>query len=314
MRQRKTLVQSAGDQIRRAQKALTLMNLLLHTVVSDITGKTGLCILSAIMAGERDPKKLASHRDRRCAASVADIEAALTGNYQPDHLFCLKQSLGLWEYYQRLIADCDVEIEALLRRTIQCRGDLAPDARLEQRSRGGKTSTKVPLAALVTKVSGVDLSLIPGFSDLSACQLLSEIGVDMSAWKTPNRFAAWLRLAPGCRITGGRKLTIRRQPTRSHAAEIFRMAAVNAGRTSTSLGAFYRRMKARNGPKAAVGALAHKLARIVYTLLKYKRAYFAEGMEADEEAARQRAIQRLRKKAKRLGLSFASPDSDAKAA
>jgi len=305
MRLRTTHVRQQSDEIRRMQKALHLMNLQLHNVLSDVTGTTGMQIIRAIVAGERDPKKLAANRDYRCHASSEEIEAALTGNYRPDHLLSLTHSLKLWDHLQTLIQECDQAAQDLLARTIQSRGDCAPEIEVATKKRGGKPTTKAPFASQLTTLTSVNIAAIPGFDNLSACKLISEIGMDMSPWPDAHHFVAWLRLAPGSSITGGRVLRSRKgQPSRSRAAEILRQAAVNTRSTQTWIGGFYRRMKARKDSGVAVAATAAKLARILYRLLKTGEQYIERGIDAFEAAGRDRSLKYLQKKAKRLGFAL----------
>jgi transposase len=245
LRQRDTLVRCSAEHVQHMQKALTLMNLQLHTVVTDITGTTGISIIRAIAAGERDPAVLAKNRDPRCKASHQTIVESLTGNYRPDHLFVLGQSLRLYDTYQELIAESDQHANKLLDELTE---SLEPPAPLPRGKRRGPKQPKVDYRTPAYKLFNVDLTAIPGISEYTAVCLLSEIGADMSRWPTLKHFAAWLRLAPGSKITGGKSLSSRILPTVNRATQLLRTAAVNVGRTRTALGAFYRRLCAKEAP------------------------------------------------------------------
>ena len=300
LRQRDTLVRAAADQVRRMQKALTLMNLQLHNVISDITGQTGMAILRAIVGGERDPAVLAAHRNYRCRANRATIEASLTGNYQPEHLFALRQSLVLYDMHQKLIAECDDAVAQRLAALLAAAG--APRDPLPERS--GRRQPGPELRAPLYQLTGVDLTAIPGLADYSVACLIGEIGTDMSRWPSARAFASWLRVSPRADITGGKPKNRRTLPTTSRAANILRMAALNAGRTDTAIGAFYRRMAVRKPPGIAVVATANKLARIVYTMLNNQTPFHELGAAAYDSHQRQRAIRNLNRRARALGMTL----------
>lgn len=299
-RQRNTLVRGAADNIRRMQKAMNLMNLQLHTVISSLTGKTGMAILRAVVEGERDPKVLAQHRDRRCKASVETFERAMTGNYQPEHLFALKQSLQLYDTYQDMIAECDAVATTLLD-SLMSRAGIAPAIPLGGRRTKGKGSTG-DYADRLTQLVGVDVTAVPGFAEVSVAALIGEIGTDMNRWPTAGHFAAWLRVVPRADITGGRAKSSRTLPTTSRATEVFRMAAHNAGRTKTAIGAFYRHVAARKGKCVAVVATAHKLARIIYVMIRDQTEYLEVTDDQWDEKRRERQLRKLTKQAAALGL------------
>ena len=303
LRVRDSHVHCAADCVRRMQKALSLMNLQLHHVVSDVTGKTGMAILRDIVAGERDPKTLATHRDYRCASPADKIEAALTGNYRAEHIFALRHSLTLYDRYQDLISECDhVALERIQSLPQRAQGTEQPPrtAPLRQRKRRNHEAT-VDYASAMLPALGIDLTAVPGFSDLSAAGFLSEVGTDMTRWPTAAHFCSWLRTCPRTDITGGKVKSRSPMPTSSRANALLRMAALNAGRTNTDVGAFYRSIARRKGNGQAVVATANKLARIIYTMLRYGVSYQTQGAERWEEQRRERAICQLRKQADQLG-------------
>jgi transposase len=303
LRQRATLVQGAAREIMHMQAALTLMNLKLQHVISDISGVTGMAIIRAILDGERDPLRLAALRDFRCRNDAATIAAALTGQWRDDHLFQLKQAVALYDSFQQLIADCDQAI-------MDCLGsfpsraateDLPPARRTRKRDR---KSRPADLRAELYRICGVDLTSIDGIDDASALALISEVGTDMSRWPSAKHFASWLRLSPARDVSGGKVLKRKARPGCSRATTIFRMCAQSLERSQTALGAFLRRKKARHGPAKAITAAAHKLARIFYALLSGRTHYTDPGIDDYERRYRDRAVASLGRRAKALGLEL----------
>ena len=305
LRHRETLVQSAATHVQRMQKALVQMNLQLPIVLSDITGVTGLRILRDIIGGQTDPRALAQHRDHRCQASEAEITAALTGHYRPEHVFVLQQNLALFDAYQGQLAVCDAAIEAhvltLAAQTPAPSGLLpAPRTRKKPRDNEPRFEIRTPLHQL----TGVDLTQLDAIGPFSALRLLAEIGTDMSRWPTEKHFTSWLTLAPHNKISGGRLLSSKTQPSANRAAAILRMAAMNLGRTDTALGAFYRRLAYRVGKAKAVTATARKLAILVYRTLREGLVYQDPGAAAYDAQHRVRVLYRLRQRAAHLGFSL----------
>jgi transposase len=305
LRHRETLIQSATTTINRMQKALVQMNLQLHVVISDITGATGLRILRDIVNGQTDPQHLAMHRDARCQASEAEIAAALTGHYRPEHLFVLRQNLELYDAFQRQIAACDTEIEGHLRTlaaSTATREAPLPTARSRRRVRSNEPhfDVRTPLHRL----TGADLSQIDGIGPYNALRLVSEIGTDMSRWPTERHFTSWTALAPHNKISGGRLLSSRTQPSANRTAAILRVAAMSLGRTQTALGAFYRRLAYRIGKAKAITATARKLAILVYRTLKGELVYQDPGAATYDARHRESVVRRLRQRAAALGFSL----------
>jgi transposase len=311
LRHRQTLVESAGTYVQRMQKALVQMNLQLPLVVSDITGLTGLRILRDIVAGQRDPAHLAEHRDHRCRASKAEIIAALTGNYRPEHLFVLTQNLALFDACHVQIAACDQTIEAHVQTLTAVRDAPAtplPAPRVTRKPRENEPRFEVrtPLHHLT---GGVDLTQIDGITSYTALKLISEIGTDMHRWPTQDHFTSWLALAPRNKITGGRLISSRTQPSANRAAAIFRLAAMSLGRTQTALGAFYRRLAARKDKPRANTATARKLAILVYRALKGELIYRDPGADAYNLQQRTRLTRHLRERAATLGFSLVNRET-----
>ena len=305
LRHRETLVQSAATHVQRMQKALVQMNLQLPIVISDITGVTGLRILRDIIAGQTDPHALAQHRDHRCQASEAEITAALTGHYRPEPVFVLQQNLALFEAYHGQLAACDVAIEAhvlTLAAQAPAPGGPMPPPRTRKKPRNNEPrfDIRTPLHHL----TGVDLTQIDAIGPYSALRLLGEIGTDMTRWPTEKHFTSWLTLAPHNKISGGRLLSSKTQPSANRAATILRLAAMNLGRTDTALGAFYRRLAYRVGKAKAITATARKLAILVYRTLKDGLVYQDPGAAAYDAQHRVRVLRRLRQRAANLGFSL----------
>ena len=239
LRHRETLVQGAAITINRMQKALVQMNLQLHVVISDISGATGQRILRDIVNGQTDPGHLATHRDGRCKASEAEIASALTGNYRPEHLFVLRQNLELYDALRGQIESCDVQIEGHLKAltaTAPPVDTVLPAPRSQRRARSNEPHFDI--RTLLHQLGRVDLSQIDGIGPYTALRLISEIGTDMSRWPSERHFTSWLTLAPDNKISGGRLLSSRTNPSANRAAYVLRMAAMSLGRTQTALGAF----------------------------------------------------------------------------
>jgi transposase len=221
LRQRERLLDYAASHIQHMQKALTQMNLQLHHVVSDITGATGMRIIRAFVAGERDPGTLASYRDQRCHASVETIRQALVGNDREEHVFALAQALELYDFYQKKVAECDARIEAVLKRLKEAgakpAGKLpAPRYRITQQPNALGFDVRAALHAIL----GIDLTQINGLGPYLALKLVGECGTDLSAWPSAKHFTSWLCLAPSTKISGGKVLSARTvgQPGRGAAA------------------------------------------------------------------------------------------------
>ena len=303
LRQRASLVEQASSHIQRMQKSLTQMNLMLHLVLSDITGTTGLKIVRSILDGERDPAALASHRDHRCKASAQEIIAALTGNYRVEHLFTLKQNFDAYDFDRQQIAECDSGIQKLID-TLATQQPL-PSAELPTARRPLKPKRHEPSFDIRTPLhrltGGADLSQIDGIGPHAALQLVAEIGTDMSRWPSAAHFTSWLTLAPNNKISGGRLLSSRTQPSANRAAAILRRCAMSLMRTSTALGAFYRRLAARTGKPTAITATARKLALLVYRVLRGDITYSDPGADAYVQLHRTRLLRSLCKRAHQLG-------------
>jgi len=308
LRHRGMLLEHRAAHIQHMQKALQLMNVQLPRVLSDITGVTGMQIIRAIVAGERDPQVLATFRNGRCQRSEVEIAKALTGNYRAEHVFALKQALALYDAYSGQRRECDEEIERQYAAT-RPRFDpedpdepLGPDIKTNTHS---KNAPDFDVRRRLFQLTGVDLTAVDGLDESAAQLLVSEIGTDMSKWPTEKHFCSWLGLAPHNDITGGRVVRSRTLHVHNRAAQVLRMAAQSVGRGKSALGAFYRRLRARQGPEQATTATAHKIARIVYYMLKHRQPYRAVSAAAYDEQQHQRELKSLQRRAAKLGLILA---------
>jgi transposase len=302
LRHRERLLEYAAAHIQHMQKALMLMNVQLHHVVSDITGATGMKIIRAIVAGNHDPATLASYRDIRCQASVETITEALTGHYRAEHVFALRQALELYDCYQAKVAECDQAIEAALASCEQADPEMPlPAARYRTRQ---ANEPRFDVRTALFQLLGTDLTQLHGFGAYTALRLIGECGTDMTKWPTAKHFTSWLTLAPDNQISGGKLLSTKTRRSANRAAKILRLAAVNVGKTQTALGAFYRRLAARVGKAKAVTATARKLAVLFYNTLRYGMAYQDLGASYYEEQYRQRVLNGLRRRAKALGYEL----------
>lgn len=311
-RHRKDLVECAAMWIQHMQKALNEMNLHLHHVLSDISGQSGLAILDAILAGERDPRKLASLVHYRVRKSQAEIEAALRGDYRAELLFVLSQSLANYRQMQQQIAQCDLSIEKHLA-TMSDGPKFKPDPEPRQQAQDRaakprkikpKEGGELTLASHLKRILGVDLTTIPGLDVLAVLTLLSEIGTNMAKWRTEKAFVSWMGLSPNNKISGQRVLSSRTRKVVNRAATTLRLAAMLLGRTQTPLGAFYRRKRAQLGAPKAITATARKLGCLIYRLIKTGQAHNELDLHTYELKYKDQILRSLRKRANTLGFDL----------
>jgi len=302
MRQRAMLVKYAGQHVQHMQKALMQMNVQLHHAITDITGATGLRIIDAILSGNRDPHELAKLRDGRCKRTEEDIAMALQGNWREEHLFALKQAVELYRFYHRQLTELDERIESCLGAfEDRSEGQKVPPSR---RPKAGSNAPAFDMRKLLLQMTGVDLTTIDGLHGHSALELISETGTDMSRWPTEKHFASWLCLCPGSKKTGGKSVSGKTRRNANRAAGILRMAAQSLARANCALGAYYRRMRARLGGPKAITATAHKLAKIVYNMLRYGKKYVDVGVDYYEKQYRERVFKNLAKRAAQFGFAL----------
>ena len=279
------------------------MNLQLANVLTDISGATGQAIIKAILAGEHDPHKLAEFRDPRVKASEEQIAQSLEGNWQPDLLFLLKQEQDGYEFCHKQMAECDRQLAQYL----QQREDRSQSAPLPEEKRKGRLKKKkgnapqFDLREGLFRMTGTDLTRIDGIDVMTATTVISEAGYDMSKWQTENHFVSWLRLCPDNRISGNKVIGKGRLPTNNPISIALKMAATTLRESKTYLGAQFRRLRTRLGAPIAIKAMAAKLARLVYRMLRYGMKYVDQGAAFYELRHRELQIKRLKSKAEKLG-------------
>lgn len=298
LRQRAMLIEHASHHILHMHKALEQMNLKLNNVLSDITGQTGMAIVGAILAGERDPVTLAKLRDPRCKNSEETIAKSLEGNWRDDHLFELQQAVELYRTYQVKLAECDERIESYL----QTFEDKSGGRTLPPKKRKRNPNTpQFDARQSLYRMTGVDLTRIDGIDANTALKVIGEIGTDITRWPTVKHFCSWLCVCPGNRKTGGRQKSGKTRRSANRAAAALRMAAQSLERSRTALGAYYRRMKFRLGPPKAITATAHKLAKVIYHLLRHGTEFVDVGEAAYEQQYQKRILHNLTRRAAKLG-------------
>jgi transposase len=306
LRHRENLIRMCTVHIQHIQKAMAQMNILLDKVISNIVGQTGLRIIRAILVGERDALKLANLKDYRIKNSANQIAKSLEGDYREEHLFALGHAVELYDFYHLKIEECDRRILAHMQK-------FQPKINLDQNPLPpSKSSHKKPQRNEPTVdwrpslylMTGVDLTRVPGINTSTAQTLISEIGLDISRWPTEKQFASWLSLSPNARISGGKVLNSSPRKFINRASQALRLAANSLKNSKSALGAFFRRIRSRSGPQKAVAATAHKLARLIYRLLKFGHEYVEVGERYYEQKFQQRSIKNLEKRAKSLGYAL----------
>jgi transposase len=305
LRQRDNLVANAATCMQHIQKALTEMNVQLANVISDLSGVTGMAILRAIVAGERDPLRLAELKNERIQASREEIALSLQGDWREELLFVVQQELQMRDAYEEKIVACDRKIEAHLK-SMDAKVDVVahpiPKPRVVKSPR--KHRPDYDLRGELYRVTGVDLTQIDGLDVGTIQTVISEVGVDMSPWKTEHHFSSWLGLSPDNRVSGGKVLKRRTRKVVNRATTALRLAAWSLLRSQSALGANFRRLRARLGAPKAITAMAHKLARLIYRMLKYGKEYADKGMAHYEAKYRERQLKWLSKQAAALNLKL----------
>jgi len=298
-RQREVLLVDQASWVQRMQKSLVQMNIQLTEVLTDVMGMTGQAIIRDIIAGERDPKALARHRDRRVKASAEEITKALTGNWRDEHLFVLRQALAMYDDIARHLAECDSKLQALLRALGQRNVDLGKVPRA-----GSKLRQEFDARQTLANWAGVDLTRINGLGLTAVMKILSELGPDLSRFATVKHFCSWLGLCPGTKISGGKVLSAKTKRSANRVRQALKMAAMSLSHSDSALGAFYRRLCSRMDKPSANTATAHKLARMVYFMLTRGEDFVDQGQQRYEEQQRQRSIAALKRRAAALGFQI----------
>ena len=306
LRHREAIIRGAARHIQHMQKALHQMNLLLDKVISDISGVTGMAIITHILAGERNPVTLAKLRDCRIRATEDDIVKALQGDYREEHLFVLRQAYEAYQFARTHMATCDQAVEAWLRKTekaIDVSDHPLPPATRPRRKPQDNEPT-YDARSYVYEISGVDLTQVPGLQASTIQILLAEVGRDMSKWPTAKHFTSWLGLCPNLKRSGGKDQSSQTRKVQSRAAKALRLSARTLRNSHSSLGAFYRRLRGRIGPAKALTATARKLAIIFYNMVKFGKTSTDVGEDAYLKQQTQRHLKRLKKQAKRVGFEL----------
>ena len=306
LRHRDELIGARATEAQHLQKALQQMNVQLTQVLSDVAGVSGCAILQAILAGERDPAKLAALVDRRVRATPAEIQKALAGDYREEHLFVLQQAFSLYGIYTEKIAACEQQI---VRETATLADQVDPLLKPLPPRKPGRPASKDQMQGqdmreVLYRKFGVDLTAIEGIGVTTALVVLTEVGPNVAGFKTEKHFCSWLGLCPDNRISGGKVLSSRTRRVVNRVSDALRLAAMTLEQSQSALGGYYRRMKARLGAAEAITATAHKLARIIYRLIKHGEDYVRQGLEAYEKKFRERKLCALKKTAMTMGFDL----------
>ena len=307
LRHRKSLTESYCKEVLHMQKAFEQMNIKLHDVLTDITGKSGQLIIKSILAGERNPEELVKHIDPNVKASKKDIVKSLKGIWREEYIFQLRQAYELYLVFKSKIVACDNQIEKTLISIEEENNTSNTDQstrRIYSKNRLGFNGTKY-----LKNILGVDITKVYGVSELVAIEIISETGIDMSKWPTKKHFTSWLNLAPNNRVSGGKMLKPQKSKKKNKAGQAFLMAAFALQRSDHWLGHYYRRMKAKNGPKVATKATARKIAIIFYEMVKYRKEFDPITVEDYTRQFRNNKLKYLRKQASILGLQLAPTES-----
>jgi transposase len=306
-RQMDNLVEERTRCVQWMQKSLDQMNVQVHRAVTDLTGKTGMAIVRAIVAGERDPSKLAAYRDQRCKKTISEIAKHLYGNWRDEHLYNLGSALRLYDAVEAEIAVYDAELLAKLEaiQPPERNDDEPPPNPNTSKEKAMRRRGEQKKRTTLYRVAGVDLIQVDGIGIGGATTILTEIGPDLTAFAHEKSFVGWLRLAPRTPISGGKPIRKRRNGLGANRiASVLRMAAVSVQRTHTAIGAYFRRISRRKGAAVAVFATARKIATYVYRLLRYGAPYVDIGAAAYEAAYKQRRLSSLQQMANELGFNL----------
>lgn len=310
VRFRKSLTQDSTRYILRMQKSLELMNIKVHTVISDITGKTGTAIIEAIIAGERNPEKFLPFIDSRIKADESTLLKSLEGHWRKEHLATLKLCYEMYKILQQKISECEKEIEETLQEYLVAKneGVIEPMDNIEKKSTGKKAKKKknknhpfFNTGAYLEKIHQVDVLDIYGLSETSALEILGETGTDLSKWDTEDRFVSWLNLCPNNKKSGGKLISSTRLKKKPNlASQAFRAAANAVSRSNHWLGDYFRRMKAKGGNKYAIVATARKLAIIYYKMVRHKQKFNPMDLNLYQEKYKAAKIAYLERKLAQL--------------
>lgn len=303
IRHRANLIRHRSVHIQHMQKSLHQMNLQLDNVISDITGETGMLIIRQIVRGNQNPEELAKFRNPRCKSTEEEIKKSLEGNYRIEHLFTLKQSLSLFDSFNEAIRECDQTLESLYTQMAAT----VPEKTMPQtfkKAHRDKNAPQYDLQGLLFQIYGVDFTQINGISSLTAQIIFAEVGPDLSRFPTVKHFTRWLRLSPDNRITGGKIVSAHSHQFKNKLALALRVAGASLASSKSALGDYYRKMRFRYGPLKANAICAHKLARIIYFMLKNKSQFDPTLLQRQSQKDKDYALKNLMLKARRLGFSL----------
>jgi hypothetical protein len=313
VRHRMTLVKNKQYALNRIEKGLQLMNIKLSTAVSEIGGVSGMDIIRSIVAGERDPVKLAALRNKKCKKPEQLFIDALTGNFQEENIFIVTQSLEQFDFANKQMIICDQKILAELE-TYPTLVNTPPPNRDKDKGKTSKfSSCKKPnknnisfdVRSVLWKKSGRDFTALGGIEANTALLIFAELGgTNVSCWKSVQEFSSWLKLCPGNNISGGKRRKSKKQPCSNYIAQALRMSAMSAKKSHTALGAHIRRISGRTDKPKGIKAGAHKLAHMLYYMCRDGWLYFEKGEDAYEKAYAQKCLKILEKKAKDLGYKL----------
>jgi transposase len=299
VRQRKNLITIGSDSVRRMQKALELMNIKLHIVISDLLGKTGLQMVASILKGERDPDELIKFKDPRIKASEEEIKKSLKGIWKEEYLFMLQQAYEEYQFYQNQIKTCEEKIkEQLIKQAAIVLDGEIPDVQLKKKPKKNQLGFEVePLLKIIV---GVNLCEITGIGEVTCLEFISETGTDMNKWENSKHFTAWLNVSPNTKITGGKIISSKIQKKKNQAGQTLRMACSGLSNSKSPMGDYARKMRSRLGKKGGVVATAHKVARIIYTMIKEQLPYDPQLIFNNQEKWRLQKIKHLEKQLRQL--------------
>jgi len=303
VRQRDNLIESGAQNIQRMQKALELMNVKLHNVISDIKGKSGMLIIEAILAGERDVNKMLKLCENSIIKTKGEqVKLSLSGNYKKEYVFMLKQAYEIYQFFQQQIHSCDKEIEALLKKITASLPK--PPATTSSPSRHNQPDIEDLHNQMVQLINGRNATVLPGLTDKTMLKLVSELGTDLSNWPTEKHFVSWLGLSPKKKQSGKISRT-KRISVKTIAGQIFRESAYSIANSKyIALKGFYNRIKSKHGYKVAIKATARKIAILYYRFIVFGLEYVEKGLKEYEEKYKQIMYKNISKKAKELGYGL----------
>lgn len=300
VRLREGVLAERARHVQRMQKALTQMNVQLMSVLTDIAGQTGLAIIRAIVAGERDTQRLAELRDYRVRASAEEIASSLQGTWKAEHLFCLSHELASYDFYTERLGVIDAQLEVQLAALAVYDKTPVADANKGR----AKNAAKFDLRRALLNWSGVDLTRISGIDVTTALKVLGELGPTLQRFDTAKRFCSWLGLCPGTRITGGKRISGQTKRLPNRVSRALKLAAQGLSRSHTAMGAYYKRLALRMGTAKAITAMAHKLARVIYAMLRGQAEYVEKQQNLQEERYRARALKGIKRRAAEFGFEL----------